>query len=199
MPRDRTSALETRTGLLEAAVTCLRETGYARLSTRAVAERAGVPVSQIHYHFGGKDGLLLAVLGHQDRQLLARQRALYGQALPLWQRWQRACDFLEEDLASGYVRVLQELIAAGWSDARIAARVAEELTAWADLLTAVAEEAVAAGLLPGLRARHVAVLVGCAFLGAEEVELLGLGDRLGAVDALRSLGDALRAAEEVRG
>ena len=37
---------------------------------------------------------------------------------PLWQRYEQACDFLEDDLESGYVRVLQEMIAAGWSNRR---------------------------------------------------------------------------------
>ena len=32
--------------------------------------------------------------------------------MQLAERWGRACDFLEEDIASGYVRVAQELIAA---------------------------------------------------------------------------------------
>ena len=40
--------------LLEAAKKILRQNGYAGLSTRGVAEAAGVPLSQIHYHFGSK-------------------------------------------------------------------------------------------------------------------------------------------------
>ena len=36
--------------------------GYAGLSTRKVAEEAGVPLSQLHYHFGSKGGLILALL-----------------------------------------------------------------------------------------------------------------------------------------
>jgi hypothetical protein len=28
------------------------------------------------------------------------------------EQWNRACDYLDEDIASGYVRILQELIAA---------------------------------------------------------------------------------------
>ena len=43
--------------------------------------------------------------------------------MPLWQRWERACDYLDEDLASGYVRILQEMMAAGWSNPEIAAAV----------------------------------------------------------------------------
>ncbi len=42
---------------------------------------------------------------------------------PLWVRWELACDFLDADLESGYVRILQEMIAAGWSDPEVAAAV----------------------------------------------------------------------------
>ena len=48
--------------------------GYANLSTRAVAEAAEVPLSQIHYHFGSKQQLILAVLEAENERLLDRQR-----------------------------------------------------------------------------------------------------------------------------
>src|SRR6188508_2131572 len=106
---------ETRGKLIRAAHECLLTDGHAHLSTRRVAERAGVPLSQIHYHFGGRQGLVLALLAHQNEQLLERQKAMYVADLPLWQRYEQACAFLEEDLESGYVRMLQEMIAAGWT------------------------------------------------------------------------------------
>jgi AcrR family transcriptional regulator len=193
---ERASSLQTQRDLLEAAASCLGEAGYSALSTRSVAERAGVPVSQIHYHFGGKDGLLLRVLAFQNEQLLERQQAMYGASQPLWRRWEQACDYLEEDLASGYVRVLHELIAVGWSDPTVADQVGEQLERWAEMLTSVAEEATETLGVLGVSPRHVAVLVGCVFLGAEQLELLGLGDRIEAVDALRAVGELIRRGEE---
>ena len=50
---------------------------------------------------------------------------MYAGPEPLWRQWEQACDFLDEDLESGYVRVLQEMIAAGWSDPEVAAAVRE--------------------------------------------------------------------------
>jgi hypothetical protein len=35
------------------------------------------------------------------------------------EQWDRACDYLDDDIASGYVRVLQELIAASWVDSEL--------------------------------------------------------------------------------
>ena len=104
--------------ILDAARTRLLADGYARLSTRKVAHEAGVPLSQVHYHFGSKGGMVLALLEAENQRRLARQAAMYAEDAPLWRRYEQACDFLEDDLESGYVRVLQEMIAAGWSDPR---------------------------------------------------------------------------------
>jgi AcrR family transcriptional regulator len=165
-----------------------------------VAELAGVPLSQIHYHFRGKQGLVLALLDHENRRLLDRQRRMYGTEAPLWQRYEQACDFLEEDLESGYVRVLQELIAAGWSDPDVASRVLVDLRGWLDVLTGVAGEAEGRfGPLGPLRAEDVAGLIGLAFLGGEAVILLGdpnWGRQ--ARDWLRSVGQLIRVAEEAQ-
>ena len=112
---------ETSTTLLEAAKKVLRQNGYAGLSTRDVAAAAGVPLSQIHYHFGSKQGMVLALFEYLNAQLLDRQNALFGDpTLKLSEQWDRACDYLDDDIASGYVRVLQELIAASWADAEVA-------------------------------------------------------------------------------
>jgi AcrR family transcriptional regulator len=100
------AAVDTRTLILDAARSRLLADGYAGLSTRKVAEEAGVPVSQLHYHFGSKQGLILALFEEENQRRLERQTRMYAENLPLWQRYERACDFLEDDLDSGYVRVL---------------------------------------------------------------------------------------------
>jgi AcrR family transcriptional regulator len=188
----------TATRILDAARTGLLADGYAGLSTRKVADLAGVPLSQIHYHFGGKQGLVLALLDHENRRLLDRQRRMYGTEAPLWKRYEQACDFLDEDVASGYVRVLQELIAASWSDPDVSARVLADLRGWLEVLTGVAGEAEARfGSLGPLRADEVGGLIGLAFLGGEAVILLG-DPHWGAQARawLRSVGRLIREAEE---
>jgi hypothetical protein len=59
--------------------------------------------------------------------LLQRQAETFSEPLPLWRRWERACDHLDEDIDSGYVRILQEMIAAGWSNPEIATAVRRDL------------------------------------------------------------------------
>ena len=93
-------------------------------------------LSLVHYHFGSKQQLLVAVLEHEDEQLLERQQRLYGEPGPLADKWRTACEFLDEDIGSGYVRVLWELWAAGLADPELAARW-RETGGWRDLIESV--------------------------------------------------------------
>jgi AcrR family transcriptional regulator len=189
---------ETSTTLLEAAKKVLRQNGYAGLSTRDVAAVAGVPLSQIHYHFGSKQGMMLALFEYLNTQLLDRQQAMFGNPkLKLSEQWDLACQYLDDDIASGYVRVLQELIAASWADAEVAKVVRAGLFGWFDLLTRLAHKAERElGGLGPFSAEEVASLVGSAFMGAESLYLLG-GEKKGIPvrQALRRFGELIRIAE----
>ena len=168
--------------------------GFAGLSTRRVADEAGVPLSQIHYHFGGKQGMVLALLGDENDRLVARQRQMYGADMPLWRRYDEACDLLDRDLDSGYVRVLQEMIAAGWSDPAVGEQVLAMLKGWLDTLVEVAREAERRfGPLGPFGAEAVAGLIGLAFIGGESVILLGDKEWSRKVRVwLRRIGDLIR-------
>src|SRR4029079_1788703 len=168
MARAQAKKPETSTTLLEAAKKVLRQKGYSKLSTRDVAAAAGVPLSQIHYHFGSKQGMVLALFEHLNSQLLDRQSALFhDQALSLSEQWDRACDYLDEDIASGYVRILQELIAASWADTPVAKVIQAGITEWIRLIAELARRAERdfGGLGP-FTADEVAALVANAFVGA---------------------------------
>ena len=157
-----------------------------------------MPLSQIHYYFGTKEALMLALLAYKNEQLLTRQRAMYSRNLPLSKRWELACDYLDEDLASGYVRVLQEMMAAGWSSPAIAKAVRKLLSGWFVLLDEVAHEAADRHSRIGpFRAGEVAALVGAVFLGAEALLLVGFQEeQIPLRKALRSFGKMIRSAEE---
>ncbi len=189
---------ETREQILAAARRCLLRSGFSGLSTRAVAEEAGVGTGHLHYHFGSKRNLVLAVLDAENERRLERQEGMYGDDAPLWKQWEQACDFLEDDLASGYVRILQEMIAAGWSEPDIAERVRSMLDGWYELLVDVAERAERElGGLGPFTPREVAALVGDAFIGAESLLLLGVPEeRIPHRTALRRTGELIRLAEE---
>jgi AcrR family transcriptional regulator len=191
--RGRATA-DTRSGILEAARAAILADGYAALSTRRVADLAGVPLSQIHYHFGSKRQLVLAVLAAENERLLERQAEMYDAPDPLWVRWDRACDFLDADLRSGYVRILHEMIAAGWSDAEVSSSVREMIGGWYMLLADVARREKERGVdLGPFTPEEIGALMGLPFIGAESMLLLGMDETvLPARPALRKVGAVLR-------
>ena len=198
MARVSAVKVETSTMVLEAAKKVLRQNGYSKLSTRDVAAVAGVPLSQIHYHFGSKQGMVLALFEYLNAQLLDRQASLFGDtSLKLSEQWDRACDYLDDDIASGYVRVLQELIAASWADAPVAKVIRAGIMGWLGLIIGLAQRAEREfGGLGPFSAEEVAALIANAFIGAESHYLLGLEKRgMPVRQALRRFGDLIRIGE----
>lgn len=194
----KVAKLATREALLEAAKSVLRERGYAALSTREVATVAGVPLSQIHYHFGSKQGLVLALFEYLDAQLLDRQQALYSDpALSLADQWDRACAYLDDDLASGYVRVMHELAAAGWADPVVGTVVRKSLEHWIGLVIELARRFERQfGRLGPFTPEDVAALVSNAFIGAESLVLTGLDSPAVPLrESLRRVGALIRTLE----
>jgi len=190
----------TKLRILDAARDVLVERGYGGTSTRAVAEQADARMSLVHYHFGGKQQLLIAVLERQNAELLERQRGLYAEPGPLSEKWRTACRFLDEDVKSGYVRVLWELWAAGLADPELAARWREAMAGWRDLLASVfADWADENELELPMPPRLLASLVANVFQGIEIERLAGVPESdsphreaLEAIGALIEQGDARR-------
>lgn len=82
----------TRAVILDAAEALIREEGYASVSTRKVAARAGLKPSLVHYYFPTTDDLFLAVF----RQGAEQSDAMIEQALassdPLRALWEFFAD-----------------------------------------------------------------------------------------------------------
>ncbi|HWM07658.1 MAG TPA: TetR family transcriptional regulator [Actinophytocola sp.] len=70
-----------RQALVEAAAELLVERGFDAVRHRAVAERAGLPLSSTTYYFGSLDELVTAAVEHHGRVELVRGKALLA-ALP---------------------------------------------------------------------------------------------------------------------
>ena len=195
------TVVDTRSRIVEAARRRLLADGFVGLSTRKVADEAEVPLSQLHYPFGSKGGLVLALFEEENKRRLDRQTRMYAEDTPLWRRYEQACDFLEDDLESGYVRVLQEMIAAGWSSEQVGDAVRELLGGWFSLLAEVARDAERRhGPLGPFTADEVATLVTTSFIGSEALLLLGFDRQLMPIRAaLRRVGLVIRALEEGAG
>jgi AcrR family transcriptional regulator len=193
----RARGVDTKTQILDAAREALAKDGYSRTTTRAISERAGVQLSLVHYHFGGKQQLLEAVLARENERLLERQRALFEGPEPLADKWRAACAYLREDVRSGYVRILWELWAVGLSEPELAASWRHAISGWRELLTQVGAEWQAAldFELP-VSPQALATLADGVFLGAEAEILAGFTEKEAPhLEALESIADLIEWAE----
>lgn len=129
-----TKRRSTEDALLDAAESLLAGVGYAGVTTRRLAEEAGVNHGLVHYYFGSNENLLVGALERFTERLVARQRALYTSELPFVEKWRTAMRALvEDDLA--YQKVWLELQAMGWNHPEMRDRLARINAEWRAVLT----------------------------------------------------------------
>ncbi len=120
--------------LLDAAERLLFDVGYARITTRRLAEEAGVNHGLVHYYFGSNENLLARTLERFTERMIARQRELYAADMPFVEKWRTAMRYLvSEDVT--YEKVWLELQALAWNDRALRARLARVNAEWRAVLT----------------------------------------------------------------
>jgi len=127
--------VEATDALLDAAEQLLLEIGYSAITTRKVAERAGVNHGLVHYYFGSMEDLLLRVVERFTEALIERQKAMYAAETPFIEKWRQAMRFLDEDADSGYHKVWLEMQAIGWNDQAVRDRLQHVHQQWIDVVT----------------------------------------------------------------
>ncbi len=102
--------------LMDAAERLLYDVGYAGVTTRAVAEEAGVKHGLVHYYFGSMDELLTQTLERFVDQLAEALEALYDDpSLSFADKWRLGSQFWVDEPASRFPKILLELLAMGWN------------------------------------------------------------------------------------
>ena len=102
--------------LMDAAEQLLYDVGYAGVTTRAVAEEAGVKHGLVHYYFGSMDELLTQTLERFVDQLAEALEALYDDpGLSFADKWRLGSQFWVDEPASRFPKILLELLAMGWN------------------------------------------------------------------------------------
>lgn len=185
---------DTRAALIEAAIDVLRESGFAAASARRIAQRAGCNQALVFYHFGSVTDLLVAALEEVSARRMEAYRGLLDRTGTLAELISAARSVFEEDLDSGHVTVLTEMISGSQSVPGLGERVAACLAPWREFAATAVREVLAASpaarLLPAEEAAH-AVVAG--ILGLEMLASLD-GDRAAALalfDRARVVGDVL--------
>lgn len=174
-PRGR--AATTRQALTDAAIDALKEEGFCGASARAIAERAQCNQALVFYHFGSVNQLLLAALDAVSAARAGRYEAALGHASSPAEVLDVASAVFNEDLDSGHVKVLAEMIAGASSTPGLGPEVARRLAPWEDFASRAVTEILAgsplSALVPPAEAAHAIVAL---YLGLELLSHLD-GDR----------------------
>jgi AcrR family transcriptional regulator len=78
--------------LLDAAEQLMLDEGYAAVTSRRVAEKAGLKPQLVHYYFRTMDDLFLAVFRRRAEQGLVDQAQALASPKPLWALWRFGTD-----------------------------------------------------------------------------------------------------------
>ena len=116
----------TRRALVDAAIETLKEHGFSGASARAIAERAELNQGLVFYHFGSVANLLLAAL---ESRMVRFSAAVTSVSSPA-ELMDVAAQIFREDLDTGHVTVLVEMIAGASSTPGLGAEVASRIAPW---------------------------------------------------------------------
>src|ERR1044072_5701229 len=114
---------------MDAAERLLVDVGHAGITTRRLAEQAGVNHGLVHYYFGSHRRPPVRAVARFTERMSARQRALYEADVPFAYKWRTAMHYLlSEDLR--YQKIWMELSALSWNDAGLRERLARVNAEW---------------------------------------------------------------------
>ena len=119
-----------REQIIEAAMATLREEGFSRASTRAIATRGGFNQALIHYHFGSLNALWLAVIDHTSALRMKRYRAAADEAQTLEEMVEVAISIYRDDLETGQMTIISELIGGSLAEPELGAGIVERMQPW---------------------------------------------------------------------
>lgn len=180
----------TKDRIIEAALETLKEEGFAGTSARSIAKRGGFNQALIFYHFGTINDLLLAALDRTSEVRMAKYRDAVRGIDSVQEAVRVATELYREDLASGHITVLSELIAGSLDRPDLAPEILKRNEPWIDL----AEEAVRnvlgpMGLTDVVPPRTIAYAIVALYLGVDLLSHLERDDtRAEAIfDAAREL------------
>jgi AcrR family transcriptional regulator len=158
----------TRQRLVEAAFETLRTEGFVHASARTIAGRGGLNPALIFYYFDSVNDLLLQALAWSSRRQLAAYEETLASARTLPEVVAAVQERLGDDMDSGHVKVLVELVGASSTDPAFSRAVVDQVEPWLELteqtLGRVLDESGLSSVAPR---REMAFGIVSMFLGME--------------------------------
>ena len=159
-----------RTKVMQAALRTLRTEGFAGTSARAIGRVGGFPPGLIYYYFDSLEALLLAAIDMTSSARLARYRDMLAKANSVAELIEAAATLYREDVQSGHVAAVQELIAGASSSRGLRTEISRRIDPWIELAEAqisrFVDHSPSGALLP---VHSIAQLVVAMYVGLETI------------------------------
>jgi AcrR family transcriptional regulator len=163
----RPAEASTRDRIVEATLRTLRERGFADTTARAIANTGGFNQALIFYHFGSLDRLLQEAFAEASTRQIEKYRAAAAQVTSLSDLVRIARRLHDEDMESGAVTVVTQLMAAA-SEPEERGALLDRFDGWIHLVEEALERAVGSSpIAPVVPAREAAYAIAAMFLGIE--------------------------------
>lgn len=158
----------TKARIIEAALGTLKDEGFAGTSARAIARRGNFNQALIFYHFGTLDDLMLAALDKTSNERMERYREVMSKAESLEAKVGAATALYREDLESGHITVISELLTGSLSRPDLGPEVVERVEPWVTFAEeSIGEMLSSAGLGGFVAPRVAAFAVVALYLGVD--------------------------------
>jgi AcrR family transcriptional regulator len=161
-------ASDTKLRIITATLETLKESGFAGTSARTIARRGGFNQALIFYHFGSLNALLLEALDETSRQRMEVYTDLLERAGSVEELVRAAVYIYRQDLDSGHITVLSEVIAGSLSNPDLGPQVVARMEPWIGFaqqaIEKVTRDSPLASLLPS---REMAFALVAFYLGIE--------------------------------
>jgi AcrR family transcriptional regulator len=162
------AARPTKIRIVEAAIETLKRKGFAGASARAIADQGGFNQALIFYHFGTLHRLLLAALDRTSAERMRSYRTAAASAGSLEDLLDVAAEVYAEDLRSGHIKVLAEMIAGASSAPELGPEIVRRVEPWIDFAaTQIARSLEGSGIEGVVPARDAAYALVAQYLGIE--------------------------------
>jgi AcrR family transcriptional regulator len=168
-PRDRAATAErARSRIVDAAIAALKREGFAGASARTIAGIGGFSQSLIFYHFASVNDLLLAALDRTSALRMERYQRAVEEATSFPDLVRVAEDIFREDLDSGHITVLSEMIVGSSADRELGPKVVARIEPWIRFTEETVARILAGSPLEAMvPARDLAFAIVSLYLGIE--------------------------------
>jgi AcrR family transcriptional regulator len=163
-----TTGERTRERIVDAAIETLKTDGFAGASARAIARTGGFNQALVFYHFGSVNELLLAALDATSEMRMAKYREAVEGVTGLGDLFVVATAIYAEDLDSGHIKVLAELMAASTTFPELRTEIVARIEPWVRFTEeVVARHLEGSPFAAMLAPRDVAYAIVALYLGME--------------------------------